>query len=162
MNLFFVPAVLPVMITHFLLCQLRANYSLKHEAYNCSSFITTVCCRDRMCLWTSTPPQCRPSKEQFSKFHTFQKIEVENFICQQTRLLSDWFPSMWCPVSTPCILQWQGLGSEGTDRNNNEGRIPLITDAEADWVKQSLRLITRLLVQPLLLPLSPLWQARNV
>ena len=31
MNLFFVPTVLPVMITHFLLCQLRANYSLKHR-----------------------------------------------------------------------------------------------------------------------------------
>ena len=93
MNLFFVPAVLPVMITHFLLCQLRANYSLKHRQTGqagltivllLSSQLFAVEIYNVYLVIIFSPISCvlgklgLPSKEQFSKFHTFQKLEVKN------------------------------------------------------------------------------------
>ena len=90
MNLFFVPAVLPVMITHFLLCQLRANYSLKHRQTGqtgltivllLSSQLFAVEIYNVYLVIIFSPISCvlgMPSKEQFSKFHTFQKLEVKN------------------------------------------------------------------------------------
>ena len=107
MNLFFVPTVLPVMITHFLLCQLRANYSLKHRL-TIVLLLSQLFTVDIMCFHLLSNLLCVRPAFQGTIFTLSTKFEVKMqtdrrrdrncSLPTKAGLLSDWFP-WWHSVS---------------------------------------------------------------